>query len=64
MALSLTEVISRTVFTQFGLEDMTRLLHEWVAVAAAFDDARFKSAGAVADLACGDASQQVLTNPS
>ena len=43
---------------------MARLLHEWVAVAAAFDDARFEPAGAVADLACGDASQQVLTNPS
>ncbi len=64
MAVLLTEVVSRTVFTQFGLEDMTRLLHEWVAVAATFDDARLKSAGAVADLAGGDAFQQVLKNPS
>ena len=52
------------MFTQFGLEDMTRLLHEWVAVSAASKDAGFEASGAVADLACGDASQQVFTNPS
>ena len=66
MALSFSEVISDTVFTQFSLEDMTRHLHQWVWVrlAAAFDHARLKSAGAVADLAGGDALQQVPTNAS
>ena len=66
MALSFSEVVSDTVFTQFSLEDMTRHLHQWVWVrlAAAFDHARLKSAGAVADLAGGDALQQVPTNAS
>ncbi len=64
MALSLTEVVSGTVFTQLSLEDMMRLLHEWITVAAAFDHARLKSAGAVADSAGGNALQQVPTNAS
>ena len=36
---------------------MSGLLHEWVAVAAAFDDAGFEAAGAVADSAGGDAGR-------
>jgi hypothetical protein len=63
-ALPLPEVVSATVFTQWSLEDMTRHLHQWVSVAAAFDHARLKSAGAVADRAGGDALQQVfVTDP-
>ena len=64
MALSFSEVVSGTVFTQFSLEDMTRHLHQWVSVAAAFDHARLKSAGSVADEAGCDALQQVPTNAS
>ncbi len=64
MALSLPEVVARTAFTQLSPEDMTRHLHQRVSVAAAFDHARLKSAGAVADRAGGDALQQVPTNAS
>lgn len=52
MALSLPEVVSGTALTQLSLEDMTRHLHQWVSVAAAFDHVRLKSAGAVADRRC------------
>ena len=60
MALSLSEVVSGTVLTRLIPEDMTRHLHQWVCASAAFDHARLKSAGAVADQAGGDAPQQVL----
>lgn len=58
------EVISSTVFTQFFLEDVSRLLHKRIAVAAAFDYARLKTAGAVADSALGDAFQKLIANCS
>ena len=58
------EVISSTVFTQFFLEDVSRLLHKRIAVAAAFDYARLKTAGAVADSALGDAFQKLIANSS
>jgi hypothetical protein len=52
------------VFTQFILEDVSRLLHKRIAVAAAFDYARLKTAGAVADSALGDAFQELIANSS
>jgi hypothetical protein len=58
------EVISSTVFTQFFLEDVSRLLHKRIAVAAAFDYAKLKTAGAVADSALGDAFQELIANSS
>ena len=58
------EVISSTVFTQFFLEDVSRLLPKRIAVAAAFDYARLKTAGAVADSALGDAFQKLIANSS
>ena len=59
MALSLPEVVSGTALTQLSPEDVTRQLHQWLSVAAAFDHARLKSAGAVADWAGSDTLQQV-----
>jgi len=51
------------VFTQFGIEDMSGLLHERVSVAAAFDDARFEAAGTLADSAGGDVFQEFIGFP-
>ena len=42
------------VSKEFGFEDGTGLLHERVVVAAAFEDAGFAAAVAVADFAVGD----------
>ena len=64
MALSRAEVISGAVFTQFGFENMSGLLHERVSVAAAFDDARFLAAGARSDSAGGDVFQEFRGFPS
>ena len=58
MALSLPEVASGTEFTQFRFEQMARLLHKRIAVAAAIDYARLKTTGAVADPAGCDPYQK------
>jgi hypothetical protein len=43
---------------EFGFEDGAGLLHEGVVVAAAFEDARFAAAIAMADFAVGDLSEE------
>lgn len=49
------------MFTQFCNENIARLLHQRVAVAAAFDDTWLQAAGAVADATLGNALQKFLT---
>ncbi len=48
MALSRSQVLSGAVFAEFGSEDVSGFLHEFVAMAAAFEDAGFEAAGRLA----------------
>lgn len=46
-----------TAFTQFTSQFVPEFLHEFVAVAAAFEDSRFEATGAVGNFAGGDLSE-------
>ena len=54
MALSGCKLMSGAVFAKFASEFVSGFLHEFVAVAAAFEDAGFEAAGTVGDFAGGD----------
>lgn len=49
------------MFTEFGSEDVSGFLHEFVAVSAAFEDSGFEASWAVGDLAGGDLGQHLRT---
>ena len=46
------------MFLQFSPQDISGFLHERVAVAAAFEDSRFKAAGAVGNFTGGDLGEK------
>lgn len=59
MALSPLQRLSRAVCAQLLSEDVSGLLHEWVAMTAAFEDSRFKAARSVGDLAGGNVGEKL-----
>ena len=51
----------RLLVSQFGSQDGAGFLHEFVAVSAAFEHARFQTAGTVGDFALGDLGEHAAT---
>ena len=49
------------MFLQFLPQDISGFLHKWVAVAAAFKDARFETAGTVGNFTSGDLAEKPQT---